>query len=794
MKAEEFLKNISGRIAIFFHNDSITGDSEIIVNKDNHLKLTTIEMLYDELKQEYKEIKRADGKKILIPKNMKIFSIKNGKTELVKIKSLVKHKTNKRMFEIKSKMGKINLTEDHSIMTLKKCKFVPEKPENIKYIASPIKYKFGTRNMSVDILENKDYFNNLILTGNFNSKIYDKVSKKANTSKIQLKKHGLPIWHLEKDEIKKIRKNIKSLRIRQKGPTIPINIKIDKDFMNFFGLWVADGCSAKGKKSELIKISSYQDIECKKIIDNIANRFKCSVYVSDEGVTANLTSNIIFNLMNFLEFRGKAMTKRVPKWVFGLKEELMASFLSGYFSGDGTVSKGDINASSISYDLLKDMQTLLLFFGIRSYIRMDKSKTGYQSKNEISWKLSINHSQYKRIFINKIRFLQDRKNKKIKLSERSPSLNMIPLELEIKEKIKGRYNRNRNFSKQYLQKLIKFQDDNIKSLLKEAINLDVHWEIPQMRNLGKKNLDVYDIETETGNFIANNIVLKNSDGVCSAAMMLKFVKEADLFSGDVHSDIAKGFAEKYDSIIFVDYPVDQYLDYMETIKHKKVLVIDHHPITNDLNKIGIVHINPRFKDPNIYRCASQEVYDILTNLGVEDIEWIMKVGAAGDKAIEGTKKEQEAALTIDAFKTFRRAQKLPKLVKFILECDDVDDLIYSEYRDLKLKLDEEVKNEIIRFEMKGLDEINIYEVQSKHGILAILSNTLFDKYPDKTFILYRERDGNYKFSGRSRNYDLGEIFRKASEGIGGGGGHPQAAGAYTRSLNIFLKRLEELLI
>lgn len=285
----------------------------------------------------------------------------------------------------------------------------------------------------------------------------------------------------------------------------------------------------------------------------------------------------------------------------------------------------------------------------------------------------------------------------------------------------------------------------------------------------------------------------DSDGVCSAAMMLKFVKEADLLSGDVNSDVFKDFAEKYDTIIFVDYPIDQFLDYMKTLKGKKVLVVDHHPISNDLNKLSFVHINPRFKNPKIYRSASQEVYDILTKLKVDDIEWIMRVGATGDKAIEGTKKEVEASMTIEAFKTFRRAQKLPKLVKFITECYNIDDLIYSEYRELKEKLDEEIKNEVIRFEMTGIDDVNIYEVKSKHGILAQVCNTLFEKYPDKTFILYREHDGNYKFSGRSRKMDIGKIFKEASDGIGSGGGHPQAGGAFTKNINKFLKRLSELL-
>ena len=87
----------------------------------------------------------------------------------------------------------------------------------------------------------------------------------------------------------------------------------------------------------------------------------------------------------------------------------------------------------------------------------------------------------------------------------------------------------------------------------------------------------------------------------------------------------------------------------------------------------------------------------------------------------------------------------------------------------------------------------IHEVTSKHGILAMVANALFEKYPDKTIIVYRERDGNYKFSGRSRKYDLGEAFRKASKGIGTGGGHPQAAGAFTKDLNTFRERLIELL-
>jgi single-stranded DNA-specific DHH superfamily exonuclease len=36
-------------------------------------------------------------------------------------------------------------------------------------------------------------------------------------------------------------------------------------------------------------------------------------------------------------------------------------------------------------------------------------------------------------------------------------------------------------------------------------------------------------------------------------------------------------------------------------------------------------------------------------------------------------------------------------------------------------------------------------------------------------------------SGRSKKYDLGEIFKKATKGIGRGGGHAVAAGARIKS-------------
>ncbi|MBU3896366.1 MAG: hypothetical protein KJ697_00310 [Nanoarchaeota archaeon] len=285
----------------------------------------------------------------------------------------------------------------------------------------------------------------------------------------------------------------------------------------------------------------------------------------------------------------------------------------------------------------------------------------------------------------------------------------------------------------------------------------------------------------------------DTDGCASAAMMMKYIKDTELMSGDVSDDVFKNLGNDFDRIIFVDYPVDQYLEWFERLKGKDVMVIDHHPIANDLNKIGFVHINPRFKEPNKYISCSQVVHKIVTKLGVEDTDWIMRVGAVGDAALKGTKNEKDAVMMIEGFKTFKKAKKLPELVRFMLGCYNVEDFVYSEYRDYMDRLRKEIENEVIRFEMHGVKEVNFHEIKSRYGIISVLSNALFEKYPDKTIIIYREKDDWYRVSGRSTKFDVGATFKKAAEGIGVGGGHVKAGGAHVKDFIIFKEKVLKLL-
>ena len=75
---------------------------------------------------------------------------------------------------------------------------------------------------------------------------------------------------------------------------------------------------------------------------------------------------------------------KVPETVFQGTEEMQRGFLSALFTGDGTVC-GDIRKgigvrlSSISITLLKDVQRLLLNFGIASTIYLNRKKAGMKN-------------------------------------------------------------------------------------------------------------------------------------------------------------------------------------------------------------------------------------------------------------------------------------------------------------------------------------------------------------------------------------------------------------------------------
>lgn len=85
-----------------------------------------------------------------------------------------------------------------------------------------------------------------------------------------------------------------------------------------------------------------------------------------------------------------ARSKRVPPCIFASDPASVADFLAGYLDADGCVNRhggGSIEYYSVSADLLRDVQHLLLRFGVVSTLAVKRGT--YRGEEHLSWRLTI---------------------------------------------------------------------------------------------------------------------------------------------------------------------------------------------------------------------------------------------------------------------------------------------------------------------------------------------------------------------------------------------------------------------
>ncbi len=276
----------------------------------------------------------------------------------------------------------------------------------------------------------------------------------------------------------------------------------------------------------------------------------------------------------------------------------------------------------------------------------------------------------------------------------------------------------------------------------------------------------------------------DADGCCAAAIVLSLLRKRGLKpvldTGEIDSESFARFAKNdLDAVIVLDFAVDQYPDWLKPWKGKPVLIVDHHPPINDLNKSGFLYINPRTEDPKLYISTSQLVHPLCTKAGLKGGDWLVRVGGVGDRALEGNDDEKRAAELIDSVKAVEHETGLVKLASILAGLEKLDRFIYNEkYLKMHQKYEHEINKQLDKFRDVEREDVIWFEVKSNYSVTASLASRLFDIYPDKTLFIYRKDSQSCKIAGRSRKYDLGKIFREVTAVVGGkGGGHPVAAGA-----------------
>ncbi len=182
---------------------------------------------------------------------------------------------------------------------------------------------------------------------------------------------------------------------------------IDENFAYFLGYSYGDGGLERQKNGEyqaigLASANAWPDIK-DKLINTIKETFN---YEAKIKKVKNSQHEVIRThsryLIEFLKINNilkqKAGQLIFPKIFFNLKEEVVFSFLSGYFDADGCVlvSKKSYKFSSIDKEFLLAIQTVLASFGIVSKIHeTSREKYGW---NDI-YDLTISGNKSQDIFI-----------------------------------------------------------------------------------------------------------------------------------------------------------------------------------------------------------------------------------------------------------------------------------------------------------------------------------------------------------------------------------------------------------
>ncbi len=488
--------------------DSVTGDSRIIIKQENDVKTVKIKDFVDA---------KIDAEVLTLNKE--------GKIIFVKPSNYIKHIVKKDIYEVKTSTGrKIKVTKDHSLFTLSDNGLIEVKPTDLKegksFICVPRKLPInGTTIKELNLFEHLKEFKDDFLCGGPIKKIFEKYNYTGlNVAKSRYnwwKKHNL----IKINEFLKLNftfsyNELKKLRIKSKNTSsIPLIFQISDEFLEYCGLWLGDGSYDNYNKNSVI-ISNI-DIECRTIVKKIAKYIDANFSeMSDGGVSLRIHSTIFYKFMKkVIKLDGYSDTKQIPDLIFNLSNNQLKHFICGYFSADGTVKKWEVSCSSQSYELLQDLQSLFLRFEIISRIndfnRKDRCISLLISSNE-------NLEKFK-----EIGFLQKTKNKKLSYLTKKANhtvSDIIPLSVnklrELNKLIDGKLawsklylEGKQNMGRNYLQKLAP-----IGSEFNDISHNDILWDkVISITKISSDEVEVFDLSIPNyENFLCNNIFLHNT--------------------------------------------------------------------------------------------------------------------------------------------------------------------------------------------------------------------------------------------------------------------------------------------
>lgn len=314
------------------------------------------------------------------------------------------------------------------------------------------------------------------------------------------------------------------------------------------------------------------------------------------------------------------------------------------------------------------------------------------------------------------------------------------------------------------------------------------------------------------------------DGVVSAFIVKKFLEKEgvkDIFLR-YHENTEKSFIpEDYEfikendinKVISVDLSTDEDVKILRMIEDvADVLIIDHHPVINEVNSDKTVMIKAsQISDinPGQYP-ASKLVYDLFNQVvSLKEYAWIVCLGIKADSAeetwhgfVEKKAKDKEGLYEAEKLLSYacisRGEGGIKDAFNALESSHNYEDIIrsLSKYK----VIDKDLEKYVMNFEdySEYYEDIDLYFVfvESKYMIKSMIANELSKNDVHKTFLVVQKDKGMVQVAARRQDeyIDMGKLMRKVARAIPGatGGGHKAAAGCRFREE--YLDRFKNLVV
>lgn len=206
--------------------------------------------------------------------------------------------------------------------------------------------------------------------------------------------------------------------------SIPEFFELNETNGIFIGLYLADGHSTN-EHIYLTKNNDSIQKFAKSWFENMGISTCITIKNNQHGSSTTISANnsVLAKFLN--KFVGKgAANKFVPSEAFCAPIEFVIGMLNGYFSGDGTISKNSIEASSASSRLIEGINMLCSRIGVfgKTFTSILKSNNLDTKNIKPVHRLSI-RAIWGQIFASKVQLLEEKKNMKLQSIKWSNHLN-----------------------------------------------------------------------------------------------------------------------------------------------------------------------------------------------------------------------------------------------------------------------------------------------------------------------------------------------------------------------------------